>query len=267
MNSGDDSIPRFDQIEEAFNAFCEAWADGERPDLDAFCRKHAACGSELRGRLEEFLFVVEGLQAGSATASARRPALRTEPEPWLGRRLGDFRVIREIGRGGMGVVFEAEQISLSRVVALKVLPAHLTLRAESVERFKREASTASRLRHPGIVEIYSVGEEEETHFFAMELVDGTPLDRIIDDLRREEDFPHSGERLLAAISSNGLPRPLAKERPSVDEDQEHREKVVGAFKKRTYVESVCRLVFQVADALDYAHQAGVIHRDVKPSTF
>jgi len=234
--------PKADRIEDAYETFCEAWADGARPDLDAFCAEHSACGPGLRPRLEEFLFVAEGLEAGSASGSAQRPAMPGEPEPWLGRELGDFRVIREIGRGGMGVVFEAEQISLSRPVALKVLPAHLTLRAESVERFKREASTASRLRHPGIVEIYSVGEEAETHFFSMELVDGTPLDRVIDGLQQEEEFPLSGQRLMAP-----------------------QEKKSDLLEKRTYIESVCRLVFQVADALDYAHEAGVIHRDVKPS--
>ncbi len=265
MNSHDDPTPHTDRIEEAYDAFCEAWADGERPDLDAFCEEHAACGPALRPRLEEFLFVAEGLEAGSATDSAQRPTPRDEPEPWLGRELGDFRVIREIGRGGMGVVFEAEQISLNRSVALKVLPAHLTLRAESVERFKREASTASRLRHPGIVEIYSVGEEEETHFFAMELVDGTPLDRIIDDLQQDEDFPLSGERLMASVSSTVLRGTVPSESRGADESQAPMEKKSGLFEKRTYIESICRLVHQVADALDYAHQAGVIHRDVKPS--
>src|SRR5262245_20901696 len=75
-----------------------------------------------------------------------------------GRRIGDFVVHREIGRGGMGVVYEAEEVSLGRLVALKVLPAHLTLRHATIERFRREAATAARLRHAGIVPILAVGE-------------------------------------------------------------------------------------------------------------
>jgi len=265
VNGKGESRSRKERLEEVYNTFCEAWADGERPDLDDYCRDRPDLDPELRQNLEEFLFVAEGLQAGLDSDGSRRPAPPGKPEPLLGRRLGDFKVIREIGRGGMGVVFEAEQVSLNRSVALKVLPAHLTLRAESVERFKREASTASRLRHPGIVEIYSVGEEAENHFFAMELVDGTPLDRVINDLQKEDDFPVSGSRLIASISSGGRPRSASAARRTAEEDPDLSDKLAGVFKKRTYVETVCRLVLQVSDALDYAHEARVIHRDVKPS--
>ncbi|MBK8099517.1 MAG: protein kinase [Planctomycetes bacterium] len=94
------------------------------------------------------------------------------------RVLGDFRILGEIGRGGMGVVYRARQRSLDREVALKVLPSHVTLQPSAVARFRREATLAARLEHPNIVAIHAVGDDGDTNFFAMELVDGAPLDRI-----------------------------------------------------------------------------------------
>lgn len=94
------------------------------------------------------------------------------------RVLGDFRLLDELGRGGMGVVYRARQRSLDREVALKVLPSHITLDVDAVARFRREATLAARLEHPNIVAIHSVGRDGDTHFFAMELIDGAPLQRL-----------------------------------------------------------------------------------------
>ncbi|MFO1077459.1 MAG: protein kinase [Planctomycetota bacterium] len=101
-------------------------------------------------------------------------AAQAEPE----RVLGDFVLQGEIGRGGMGVVYRARQRSLDRVVALKVLPSHVTLQPSAVARFKREATLAARLEHPGIVAVHAVGTDGDAHWFAMELVDGRPLSRL-----------------------------------------------------------------------------------------
>ncbi len=262
MNEMDGSASRDELLKQAVDAFCEAWADGLHPDPEEFCREHAECGPELRERLERFLFVAKGLRGATASPLPEDFGQGLDQAAELGRELGDFRLIREIGRGGMGVVFEAEQISLARRVALKVLPSHLTLRPESVERFKREASTASRLRHPGIVEIYSVGDENGTHFFAMEMVDGIPLNRIIEELKGEVSFPLTGDRL----TDSHLEAPLQDRLPIEKNDQAGSSAKRGTvLKKITYIEAVCRLVSQVAEALDHAHNAGVIHRDVKPS--
>src|ERR1041385_7215915 len=100
-----------------------------------------------------------------------------EPEPL--RRLGDFEVLREIGRGGMGVVYEARQVSLNRKVALKVLSGGLGLTSKSIQRFRREAEAAAKLHHTNIVPIYATGEDDGTHFYAMELIDGPSLDHLI----------------------------------------------------------------------------------------
>ncbi|HKE00413.1 MAG TPA: protein kinase, partial [Planctomycetota bacterium] len=157
--------------EEALDQFARAWLDGRAPDAGEFCAAHPECAVELRERIDGFLFVASGL-----FGSAEDPGAP-------GARLGDFQLLREIGRGGMGVVYEAEQVSLGRRVAVKVLAVHPAARPEQVERFRREAATAARLRHPGIVPIHSVGEENGARYFAMELVAGTPLDRLLE--RRE----------------------------------------------------------------------------------
>ncbi|MHC4493602.1 MAG: serine/threonine-protein kinase, partial [Planctomycetota bacterium] len=92
-----------------------------------------------------------------------------------GDRLGKFIILSELGRGSMGVVYEALQEDLKRKVALKILPANITLDARQVRRFHREAESVARLRHDNVIQIYEVGEIDQTHYFAMELVDGQPL--------------------------------------------------------------------------------------------
>src|SRR5207253_9409996 len=91
------------------------------------------------------------------------------------RQLGDFEIVREIGRGGMGVVYEARQVSLNRRVALKVLAAGLGLTPKAVQRFRREAEAAAKLHHTNIVPVYATGEEDRAYFYAMELIDGPSL--------------------------------------------------------------------------------------------
>src|SRR5438067_11542066 len=101
----------------------------------------------------------------------------------VGKRLGDFEIVRELGRGGMGIVYEARQLSLKRRVALKVLSGGLGLTSKAVQRFRREAEAAAKLHHTNIVPIYATGEEDGLHFYAMELIDGPSLDRVIAELR------------------------------------------------------------------------------------
>src|ERR1700758_3930792 len=103
--------------------------------------------------------------------------------PVTPQRLGDFELLRELGRGGMGIVYEARQVSLNRKVALKVLSSGLGLTSKAVQRFHREAEAAAKLHHTNIVPIYATGEENGTHFYAMELIDGPSLDHVIRQMR------------------------------------------------------------------------------------
>jgi len=265
-------------LEAAFKKFEDLWRQGERPDPEDFCEKFPEYHDELLARIREFVARHADMQTASVDAS--RPDDRTHasdpaqtrdltsaemPSPktdLTGETLGDFRVIREIGRGGMGVVYEAEQISLRRPVALKVLPTPLSLRENVVARFRRESSTAGRLRHPGIVEIYSTGEEAGYHYFAMEFIEGSPLDRVVEEMRSEVVGDLDGERVAQAVlvsthwTHATQARMASEEKPSA---------LPTPPWGKNYIGAVCRIVAQLGDALEYAHQAGVIHRDVKPA--
>src|SRR5260370_24410990 len=124
--------------------------------------------------------------------------------------LGDYQIIREIGRGGMGVVYEATQLSLGRRVALKVLPLAGALDAKQLQRFKNEAHAAAHLQHQNIVPVYFVGCERGVHFYAMQFVEGQTLAALIHELRQaSQKTPSSslpGSRVACPESSKGVQR-------------------------------------------------------------
>ncbi len=118
------------------------------------------------------------------------------------KRLGDFEIIRELGRGGMGVVYEARQVSLNRKVALKVISSALGLSSKAEVRFKREAEAAGKLHHTNIVPIYATGEDDGTHYYAMELIDGSSLP----DMLRRHEAPKSGKEVFSGIFKEHVQR-------------------------------------------------------------
>jgi len=193
-----------DPIEAARWEFSEAWYAGGNPDVDEFCRRHPECGPELREKIEDFLFVAQRLPGVGQVDGDEEPlaALPTKPMQ-TGMVLGDFRIVKEIGRGGQGVVYEAEQISLRRRVALKVLPSHLSLCDDAVGKFRREAEAGGRQKHPGIVAVHAMGEFDGIHFIAHELVEGgrSLADRL-DDLRGGGDLPVGYFREAAAMAAD-----------------------------------------------------------------
>ena len=147
--------------------------------------------------------VIAGLRRTSSAAGAAAPV----NSPSVSGRLGDFQILREVGRGGMGVVYEAEQVSLRRRVALKVLMLHPAIDKSWVERFRREARAAGRLHHTNIVPIYETGEQNGLHYFAMQLIPGAGLDAVIRQLKRLAPAARSSEfteRRLASGTRNLL---------------------------------------------------------------
>jgi serine/threonine protein kinase/Tfp pilus assembly protein PilF len=181
------------------------------------------------------------------------------------RSLGDFEIVREIGRGGMGVVYEARQVSLNRQVSLKVLSGGLGLTDKAVRRFRREAEAAAKLHHTNIVPVYATGEQEGTHYYAMELINGPSLDRVIKQLRRQAAGPSQPTPFTPSESSGpglGATGPYV-EAPSSASAPGLTSSSLGSG--GGYFDQVASRMAEVADALHYAHEQGVIHRDVKPS--
>ena len=175
--SGSRDYGRFDELAEEFAG---RYRRGERPGLQEYVDRLPEMAEEIR---EMFPALVEVERAdGDARGEGRKPP-PSAAIPRL-REIGDYRIVREVGRGGMGVVYEAEQISLGRRVALKVLPAHAMGDRLAMERFRREAKAAARMHHTNIVPVFEVGRHGEFAFYAMQLIQGQGLDQVIDELKR-----------------------------------------------------------------------------------
>ena len=150
----------------------------------------------------------------------------------VGKDFGEYTIIREIGRGGMGIVYEAVHRQQGKHCALKIIPRAAALDPRQLVRFKNEAQAASRLHHPHIVPVYEVGFAEGCHFYTMQFIAGSSLAQLI-----KEQRPLQGQDSSRHDSSRNL---------------------------RDF-RTAAEYLRQAAVALDHAHQVGIIHRDVKPA--
>ncbi len=176
MNESD---ARPDRLDELVWEFAERCRRGEHPSLAEYAARHADVAARIR---EQFpgLVVIEELTG--ATCPHIQGAVADDAVP---RQLGEYRILREVARGGMGVVYEAIQESLGRHVALKVLPFQPLADANHLERFRREARAAARLHHTNIVPVFGVGEHAGVHYFAMQFIHGQSIHHVLHDLKRQ----------------------------------------------------------------------------------
>jgi serine/threonine protein kinase/WD40 repeat protein/Tfp pilus assembly protein PilF len=271
-NSSEDRNP----VERLAEEFADRYRSGERPALSEYVAKYPEYADEIR-ELFPALVMIEQLKPVSADLTGVYDGDATKVIARRPERLGDYRVLREVGRGGMGVVYEAEQVSLGRHVALKVLPGQALLDPTHLERFRREAKAAAKLHHTNIVPVYGVGEADGVHFYAMQFIRGEGLDRVLNDLRRLRHEPSAvsqgsmAANLLtghfAAVAEDKAPpdAPSGQAAPDLRPVTTSSSSLSGGPAHAEFHRSAARLVLQVAEALAYAHRQGVLHRDVKPS--
>lgn len=307
-----------DQLADEFSARCRR---GEFPSIEEYVKRAPEHGDAIRTVFPTIALLERVThQEHSERKAERRPTFKKD-------LIGDFQVIREIGRGGMGVVYEAIQMSLERRVALKILSGGISKSTHQLQRFRREAESAARLHHTNIVSVFGIGEEEGIHFYAMQYIDGVPLDDAIATVkhrtsslsvagrnRSTEESPQKG-----SLGNSGSPsitkleRPrgvndptLLMAKPSSDSSgsesshadsnpdgsaSNHRgpldssdalgessevpprqvasvDACFGFFANNSaaaYFQRIATIGAQIAEALEYAHQHGVLHRDIKPS--
>ncbi len=255
----DDSSNADSLLTQALVHFAELQESGQLESRESFLALYPSIEKEL----EECLKNADQLHQFAVSVRDRsRSELRLDSPLAQRTQLGDYEIIRVVGHGGMGIVYEARQVSLGRRLALKVLHAGSAMDPRALARFHNEIQAAALLAHPHIVHVLDVGKHDGIHFYTMCFIDGISLA----DLKHKVSELHATCRLGSGITPKGLAalRQQIVERPDNVERPSNRSGKASPVSTE-YYRSIATLMHQAAEALHYAHQHGIVHRDIKPS--
>lgn len=260
---------------------------GENVSVDAYANEHPELADDIR-RLFRTMLVMERFKSAAQPVSESSVLFEIQGL----QQLGDYRIIREIGRGGMGIVYEAEQQSLRRNVAVKVFPRKVLSSSRQLKRFQSEAQTAASLHHTNIVPVFGVGQHDDLHYFVMQRINGIALDEYVRGVASATSSGSgtAGETDNSPVdcvsTTSNFEQSVAKSRwsdrsigDSNSPAPEPRSPTFRAFADPPFVDPSGNLVagqlpdprwvatvgIQVAKAVGFAHDQGVLHRDIKPS--
>ena len=244
LNRGDSTQPP--SFSAVADEFMQRFRDGEQPTMADYVEEYPQLADQIR-EVFPMLRLMEQVSENPAPTTMDADAVtRIEPR----QHIGQYCVVREIGCGGMGVVYEAEHLTLSRRVALKMLPTSAAA-GKNKERFFREARAAARLHHTNIVPVFDFGEDNGSAYYAMQYIEGWGLDKVVQRNREQSEDGRSS-------SSTAFWAQFGSAHPKDDSSGAQ----LGKLNRWTYI---ARLGMQAAEALHYAHSQGVVHRDIKPS--
>ncbi len=234
------------QIEVLASEYADKARQGQNPSIESYIERYPDMAAEIR----ELFPMVAALEQWKS--DRENEVLRAQlPDQFKLKQLGDCRIVREIGRGGMGVVFEALEGSIERRVAVKLLPWRISMVPHRQERFEREAQTIAKLRHSNIVPIFRFGRHEDYAYYVMQYVESVNLGHIIGALSERQQVSPAQEIRdeVGDSASNDQSTPKSADRKGLKQDS---------------WKAFARIGLQVAQALRHAHRKGVLHNDVKP---